>query len=133
MLLLVIASGAIGINMHKAIQKKKFQSELDQLKALLITSQKLALAMQADWQGTLRKEAQGWVFESVCEEISGKKLTPLHLGETEIFFNGKKIRKLEVDFFSSGLTLPEGVFVFLRNSQKVEWRTADLFSFQASS
>ena len=125
--LLTLAAGVIGIRMHKAIQKKKFQSELERLRDRFYVSQRIAVAMQADWKGTLKKEKQGWVFEVRCQEVSVRDLKPLKFSPTAISFNGKSIEKFEIDFFSSGVVQPEGVFTFLRGSEKTQWKTAELF------
>jgi prepilin-type N-terminal cleavage/methylation domain-containing protein len=125
--ILVIASGIVGLRMHKAIEKKKFQSELERLRIRFTVSQRLATAMQADWKGTLKREGKGWIFETACEEVSGKRLALLHLEPFEIFFNGKRVRELTIDFFCSGYTFPEGIFVFERGEEKSEWKTSDLF------
>ena len=125
--ILAIVSGIVGLRMHKAIEKKKFQSELERLRVRFTVSQRLALAMQADWKGTLKRERKGWIFETACEEVSGKRLTPLHLEGIEIFFNGKKVDELTIDFFASGQTFPDGVFLFVRDSEKAQWKTSELF------
>jgi prepilin-type N-terminal cleavage/methylation domain-containing protein len=125
--ILVIASSVVGLRMHKAIEKKKFQSELERLRIRFTVSQRLATAMQADWKGTLKHEGKGWIFETVCDEVSGKRLTPLHLEALKIFFNGKTVKELTVDFFASGHTFPEGVFLFERGEEKSQWKTSELF------
>jgi len=125
--ILVIASGVVGLRVHKAVEKKKFQSELDRLRVRFTISQRLATAMQADWKGTLKREEKGWVFETACEEVEGKRLSPLHLEGIEIQFNGKKVRELTIDFFSSGHTSPEGTFQFSRDSEKIQWKTSEIF------
>jgi prepilin-type N-terminal cleavage/methylation domain-containing protein len=125
--ILVMASGVVGLRMHKAIEKKKFQSELERLRIRFTVSQRLASSMQADWKGTLKREGKGWIFETVCEEVNGKELKPLHLDGIEIFFNGKKVKELSVDFYSSGHTSPEGLFLFVRDGEKAQWKTSELF------
>ena len=125
--ILVIASGVVGLRMHKAIEKKKFQSELERLRIRFTVSQRLASAMQADWKGTLKREGKGWIFETACEEVNGRRLTPLHLEALEIFFNGKKVKEIDLDFFASGHTFPEGIFVFERDGEKAHWKTSELF------
>lgn len=125
--LLTIASGVVGLRMHKAVQRKKFHSELERLRARFTVSQRMAVAMQADWKGILRKDEEGWAFETSCEEVAGKKLSPLRLEKMEIVFNRKQFRELTFDFFASGHTLPDGIFVFTKDSQKMVWKTSDLF------
>lgn len=125
--LLAIASSVVGLRMHKAIEKKKFQTELERLRSRLRVSQKLAVSMQADWRGTLKKGEKGWIFEARCEEVEGRRLTPLHLDRLEIFFNGKRVDELNLDFFASGHISPDGVFLFQSDAGKERWKTSDLF------
>ncbi len=125
--LLVIASGVIGVKMHQAVEKKHFQSSLERLRARLVVTQKIAVATQADWQGTLTKKDAEWIFKTDCEESKLKKLAPLRLSFTEVYFNGKKIDELTIDFFASGQVLPVGDFVFVNKTMDAKWMTTDLF------
>lgn len=123
--LLTIVSGVVGLKMHTAIQKKKFHSDIERLKIKMALSQKLAIANEGDWAGTLKKKGKGWIFEASSEE--GKKLAPLHLDPMEIYFKGKKVDALTFEFFASGHTSPDGVFLFIRDEQRTSWATSELF------
>lgn len=127
-ILIAMASGLIAMKLHPAIEKKKFSSDLERLKCRLFTAQKLAIAMQADWKGILKKEPSGWVLIVECEEQQGKRLAPLHFSKMDIFLNQKKISdKLEFDFFASGHFDPVGVFSFSREPNKAVWENVELF------
>lgn len=126
--LIAIASGIVSLKMHGAIEKKKFHSDIDRLKARMCVAQKLAMAGQADWSGILKREGRGWVFSIHCEEVSGKQLIPLHIAKMDIVLNGKKVQdQLHFDFFASGHTAPEGVISFTRDSYQSKWNGFDLF------
>lgn len=127
MALFVMASGVIGWRMHKAIEKKKFQSELERLRVRMKVSQKMAVSMQADWRGTLQREGRGWRFESHCEEVEGKQLNALYLNSLDIFLNGKKVDELTLDFFANGFISPEGKLVFQSDERREEWNISELF------
>ena len=127
MALLVIASGAIGWKMHKAVAKKQFQSQLERLKDRFTVTQKLAIAMQADWKGVLKKSGKGWVFETVCEEGSARKFAQLRLDSLDIRFGGKTFDDLTIDFFASGKVLPEGTLSISSGSEKAKWEVSDFF------
>lgn len=129
--LLVIASGVVGIKMQAAVRKKQFRSQLERLEARLLVSQKLAIAMQSDWKGVLKKQGKEWVYSTTCEEERARKLASLRLSSMEIYFNGEIIDEIEVDFFASGQVLPEGTFFFTANDEKVYWKTSDIFQRQA--
>jgi prepilin-type N-terminal cleavage/methylation domain-containing protein len=126
--LIGITSGVIGFQMHQAIGRKKFKSNLDRLSAQFSASQKMAIAMQADWKGTLRKEGKNWIFDAICEEIPEKRLNSLPLGPIEIQFNGKKTDSLSIHFCSSGKTFPEGSLLFTYEGMKAEWKMSDLLN-----
>lgn len=127
-LLIALASSLIGFKLLPAIEKKKFYSDLDRLKARMFTAQKLAIAMQADWKGCLKKDPLGWVFTVECAEWNGKRLTPLHISKMDIFLNRKKIPdQLEFDFFASGHLTPIGVFSFSRDLHQATWQNLELF------
>lgn len=124
--LFAIASGWISFKMHGAIEKKKFQSAINRLKSELIVAQKLAIAMQVDWSGVLKKEKNGWVFSV---ESQDKKLKPLHLGQLNIISEGKNIKEvLYFDFFASGYTNLEGTIVFEKGSTRETVKMGELFS-----
>lgn len=126
MVLLVIASGTVGWKMYGAIQKKKFQSELDRVRSRLSSCQRLAVAMQADWRGSFKKKGQEWIFEVSCEEGAVKKLLPLVL-HSSILLDGKKIDELVIDFFASGQVLPTGVLSFSQKSDSGELKLSEIF------
>jgi prepilin-type N-terminal cleavage/methylation domain-containing protein len=125
--LISLGSAVVSVRMYKAIQKKKFHTQLERLRTRLTVSQKLAVASQTDWSACFKKEAHGWVFEVFCDEMEHKKLPPLMLSEIEIFLDQKKVDGLTFNFFSSGHVLPQGTLKFVRDTQNVEWETTEIF------
>ncbi len=131
--LILIAGGFAGWKMHQAVCKKRFQSELSRLQSRLLTCQRLATAMQCDWKGVLSKKGSEWNFETVCiESLDAKKMKPLQLHSFDLFYNGKKTEFLEIDFFSSGQTDPDGSLLFVQEEQKSEMRFPELFQRESS-
>lgn len=126
MTLLLIASGAIGWRMQKAIARKQFRSQVERLQVRIQAGHRLAKAMQADWKGILKKEKQGWLFDLVCEEGSAKKFSPLRMDRMAIWLNGKPIDRLEIDFFTSGKLDVKGTLVFSWEGEKISWELASL-------
>jgi prepilin-type N-terminal cleavage/methylation domain-containing protein len=127
-LLIAMASGLIAMKLYPAIEKKKFSSDLERLKCRLFTAQKLAMTMQADWKGILKKESSGWVFTVECEGQEGKRLAPLHLSKMDISLNQKNISsELAFDFFASGHFDPVGVFSFSFGPNRASWENVELF------
>lgn len=126
--LITLASGVIGIKMHKAIEKKRFQSTLERIKARILVAQKLAISMQADWHASFQKKDKNWIFETVCEEK--RKLSPLSFQSLEIYLNGKKVQTLTLDFYATGEVLPDAILLFKNKSEKVEWKISELISHE---
>lgn len=126
--LISIVGGIVGIRMYKAVERKKFHTELEQLKTRIQTAHRLAISMQADWKGSLKKGEKGWIFETTCEEIEGKRLSSLQFEPLEIFFNGKRVGQLTFDFFSNGHSSPDGTLLFKSGSEEEEWKIKELFS-----
>ena len=126
--LLAIVGLVVNLKMHGAIEKKKFQSDIDRFKEKMAIAQKLAVASQTDWTGTLKKEQTGWIFLIQSEDPNSKKIKPLHIAELDILFNGKKVNKqMTFDFFSSGHTSLNGELVFSRSLHKGVLKLTDLF------
>lgn len=128
--LLLIAAGALGLKMHSMVQKKKFQSQLNRLKSRFCACQKLAIAMQSDWEGVLKQEGRNWVFETQClDGVKMKKLSPLVLEPPfQVFFNGKVISGIQVDFYSSGEVLPKGELRFRKDkTDSQQWQIPEMF------
>lgn len=122
--LIALASSLIGVKMHHAIEKKRFQSTLESLKARIMVTQKLAISTQDDWQLTLEKKGHAWTLHTVCE--NKKKLSPLHFQNFDVYLNGKKVDCLTLDFFSTGEVLPNGKILLKDKSQKAELKIAEL-------
>ena len=125
--ILTLASGVIGLKMHGAVQKKRFQSDLDRFRARMLVSQKIAVSTEADWSVVIRKIGGQWVLASSCDEPNAKKMPLLRLNFTSIHFNQSPADELTFNFFSSGKVLPEGTFAFSFKSEKAEVLLTDLF------
>ncbi len=128
LVLIAIASGVIGLKMHKAVAKKHFQTQIDRLKERIVVAQQMAVAMEADWKSVWRKEGKEWVVETLCDEESSKKLSPLRLTAIEIQLNGKKVENLVFDFSSTGKVSPLGTLLFIQKEEKRKWDLQTLFS-----
>jgi hypothetical protein len=121
MALLLMASGVMGWNLFHAIKKKRFQSEVERFQARFKTCQKLAMAMQADWIGELKKKGASWTFEVACVQREGQKISPL-TAHCRVFFEGREKSSLIFQFFSTGQVLPQGTFLFVQDEEKMAWK-----------
>jgi len=126
--LLTLAGGAIGIKMYRAVEKKKYTSEMERLESRCMACHKLALATQTDFVGRFSKRKKGWVFETECVEDSSKSFSPIELNFSELLLNGKAVkRELVIDFFSSGQIVPKGTLSFKHPSMQTVWETSKIF------
>ena len=137
--LLIMAAASMGWKMYTIVQKRRFQSDLEQLRSRFLTCHCLALNMQADWQGELRQENGRWVFKAVClDHPTRKKLPPIFLHSFSLSFNQEKIETFSIDFFSSGTIFPQGELVFHEDVENFEgrketWKLPDIFQSQQGS
>lgn len=129
--LLSISTGIIGIQMHKAIQKKKFHTQVERLRDRLTMTQKLAVAMQVDWNAQIKQDSKKWLFEAKSFEPEVRALKPLKIDAFEISFNGMSVDSFELNFYSTGLIEPKGVLVFSFEEESIEWKTSDEIIFKS--
>ena len=111
--LILIAGGAVGWKMHSFVETRRFKTDLQQLKSRILTTQMLAVNMQADWEGTLKQEGKNWIFTASCLDApKSKTYRPIKLHLSEIFLDGKRRNLFSFIFFSSGESWPAGVLTF---------------------
>ena len=111
--LILMAAGAIGWKMHSFIETRRFKTDLEKLKSRILTTQRLAVNMQADWEGTLKQEGKNWVFATECLDApKTKAYSPIKLHLSDILLDGKKKGVVFILFFSSGEIWPAGVLTF---------------------
>lgn len=134
--LLIMAAASMGWKMYTIVEKRRFQSDLEQLRSRFLTCHCLALNMQADWKGELREENGRWVFTAVClDHPTKKKLPPIFLHSLHFTFNQERQDSFSMDFFSSGTIFPQGELVFYEdlenpNGRKETWKLPDIFQSQ---
>ena len=113
--ILVMAAGAVGWKMYGYIEKRRFRTDLEQFKSRIQTVRRMAVNMQADWEGVLKPSGKDWTFEAVClDPPKSKSFPPIKLRDSELFFDGKKQGRLTLIFFSGGEVWPVGSLLFRR-------------------
>lgn len=133
LVLLMIAGSAVSWKMHQWIQKRRFQSDLEQLRSRFFTCHHLALTMQADWRGVLRPLKGKWRFEASCLDPSiNTYLPPITLHSFTLSFKGEVQKEFAVDFFSTGTLFPQGELTFYQDVKDSEglsqtWQLPHLF------
>ena len=134
--ILMMACGAIGLRLHTAIEKKRFTSGLDKLKARLIDTRLIAANMQSDWKGILQLKNGEWIFESYCLDESKFHARSLPLGAFSLFLNQEKKESLEFLFAASGQVRMEkdfeGVLFFSKKAYDATWKFPEIFLLDES-
>ncbi|HSX37742.1 MAG TPA: type II secretion system protein [Chlamydiales bacterium] len=120
--LLIMAAGAVGWKMYPFLAQRKFRIHLAQLKSRIQTIQRVALNMQSDWRGVLKKHhGDDWIFEVFCmDDPTLKSFSPISVYSREIFLNGERQDGISFEFFSTGEIQPKGILLF-RRDQEEKW------------
>jgi hypothetical protein len=137
--LILMAAGAIGWKMHGFLETRRFRTSLEQLKSRILTAHRMAVNMQADWEGILKREGKNWIFEAVClDPPSLKPRASLKLHFSKILFEGKEQSHFTFTFFSSGEIRPSGSYQFQSSQfqsaggEKTEtWNLPEIFGKSA--
>jgi hypothetical protein len=133
--LILMAAGAIGWKMQGFLETRRFRVSLEQFRSRLLTAQCMAVNMQADWEGVLRRDGKNWTFETVCLDPPSVKGRALKLHFSKVFFEGKEESGIAFTFFSSGEVRPSGR-VQMRDAKggKTEnWDLLEVFGKSAGS
>lgn len=129
MALIAMVAALLGWRGHEAVVQRRFETELALFRNSCEVCQRLAVTMQADWKGTLKRQGSQWVFETVCVDSSQtRSLKAVQLHPMEISFNrGKVAKEWTIQFFASGKVSPQGTLLFEQKEQKKELKLPDLF------
>lgn len=107
--LLSITGSALYFSLGKKIEAKRFRSEMEILESRFIYAKKMAIAMDADWVGSLVEERGDIRVFFRCIELEGKDFKSIALqGPFELKLNSKKVEHLDVFFTASGGVFPRG-------------------------
>lgn len=110
--ILVLASGAIGWRIHRLLEKERLHSSAGQLKNLLLHSRMLALNTRADWVLQLNKDEKGkWNSQLICREDPDRSALfgpPTHLGAYQLRFDEAPVENFTLVFYSTGQVEPQG-------------------------
>lgn len=123
--LVAMASGIVGLKMHKLIEAKRFRSEVERIVFRVSMLHKKSLASQKDCQGKLYENgSKGWVFEEIGDEISRYCSRPIQLGKMKIALGQRLVDQILFEFSASGNVKPQEAltFSFGTNIEKVDFR-----------
>lgn len=106
--IIVMAGGVLSWKLHGMLEKKRFSSSVERLSSRMVSCRFLALNMQADWKGILRKQTDSrWVFEAFCVEAGGN-VPSLKVDFSAVDWEGEKTDKVEFLFTATGHIIPAG-------------------------
>lgn len=130
--LVLMAAGAITWKMLGFIEKRRFKTDLEQLKSRILTTHALAVNMQADWEGILKRDGKIWTFQVICLDPPKSKqvrFSSIQLHFSDVLLNGKKQGAASFLFFSSGEIRPSGTFQFRRqkDEETAQWEVPAIF------
>lgn len=132
MALLAIAAVGVIWKTQEVLARKRFEAGFQKFCSRVETLHHLALAMQADWQGRLYKQKEGWVFQTRCiDQPDARPLSPLSLAECDLFVDGIRQEELLFDFFATGEVAPIDSCCFVRKESRRSWRLPDLLHREA--
>src|SRR5690242_11523293 len=89
--LVLMAAGAITWKMVGFIEKRRFKTDLEQLKSRILTTHALAVNMQADWEGILKRDGKIWIFQTICLDPPKSKqaqFSSIQLHFSDVLLNG---------------------------------------------
>jgi type II secretory pathway pseudopilin PulG len=105
--ILAMAGSAVFFRVNKLIERNRFDTDTNRLKALLLSSRTLSLNTHSDWRLDFKKVNNSWEIQLHClEDLDLSYPTP-KISQT-ITFNGKSIDRFAIDFFATGLVRPSG-------------------------
>lgn len=131
LLLITLSMGAIGWKAHVVLEKRRFQSDLAQLKSRLQMIHRMAMHAQADWHAHLKCEKSKWFLESAPAEKTRSPFKPLLLHSFDLKLNGKPVEMVSMEFFSTGEVFPHASFIFRQGSREEKWELPQLFKQDA--
>jgi hypothetical protein len=125
--LLAIASGALFWRLHRMIERKRFDSDVNRFRSILVSTRSLAINMKMDFRLELHWALEGWNARLVCREDPDLVYPLPRFSPLKIVFNQKPVQAFYVDFYSSGFVGPSGLLVLSKDPQTCEFKLPELF------
>lgn len=117
-LLMAVAFSFGGVKISRLLEKRRFFVDMERFQERLILCHRLAITMQSDWKGVLKKEKGGWQFHVFSEDQpNAYSFRTMKLPSYSLAFNGKPVDSLVFDFTATGLVEPNGEIVFTRDKK----------------
>lgn len=125
--LLMLAAGAVSWNVHKAVKKYQFRSEVSRLQLQLQSCHRLALNTSADWKFHLIRDENHLRVQILSLHSPLRPPKPLLLSRLSLFFNGQEVEELSIYFSPTGRIEPKGLLELASSSQRQEISFSKLF------
>lgn len=114
--LLLLAAGAVSWNVHQAVKKYKFRSDIARVQLQLESCYTLALNTAVDWKFHLAYKQDRLRVQALCLHGSAPSAKPLLIDSLKVLFNGQEIEELAVYFSPTGRVEPAGRLEFYHPS-----------------
>ncbi len=114
--LLLLAAGAVSWNVHQAVKKYKFRSDVSRLELQLTSCYTLALNTAVDWTFHLTCKEGRLRAQTLCLHSSNPPPKPLLFDSLQASFNGEEFEELSIYFSPTGRIEPEGRIEFYQKS-----------------
>ncbi|HEX2582974.1 MAG TPA: type II secretion system protein [Chlamydiales bacterium] len=129
--LLAIASGALFWRLHRMIERKRFDSDVNRFHSILVSTRSLAIHMKMDFRLELNQTLEGWNARLVCREDPDLVYPLPRFSSLKIAFNQTPVQSFSVDFYSSGFVGPQGLLILSKDPQTHAFKLPELFYQQA--
>ena len=126
LVILGLISGVVGVQLHKGIEEKRFQTSIDRFHTELFSARRLAINMQADWILTLRKEDQKLLLRRFCPEL-GQEQRVQWEAPFRLFWNREEIHEMVFHFAATGKVSPKGTLELMGKEKQVAFGFPQLF------
>ena len=129
--LISLIASFIGWKSSELIQRKKIKSAVERLKSSLLLAHHLSRNTGSDWECSIEREKDFYIFGMKSLEGNGTAPPPLQLNVLSVSFNGENVDKLTFLMTSSGRILPHGVLSIRNNKNYADLlKIPDLFSLE---
>jgi hypothetical protein len=125
--LLAIASGAIFWRLQRMVERKRFDSDINRFRSVLISTRSLAINMKKDFRLELKEVKESWSARLICREDPDLVYRLPRFSTLKISFEKKPVQEFSVDFYSSGFVGPKGILTFSNDPQTYEFKLPELF------
>ena len=125
--LLTMLAGAVFWRLDQMMAKGRFDSDVKQFQGALVSARSLAMNTKMDFQLKLQRIKDGWRGILICREDPRMSYPLPRLSSMDISLNQQTVRRLILDFYSTGFVGPRQLITFSQGSQRQSWHVPSFF------